>query len=124
MPDTDTAIVDRPLTHDGVVDGIEYHSGEPFTIVTRTVEPERLQVVDLVPGAAALGWLLGDSGVLAEWQAERIARGLGHGLRPARASASEPLSKVGRNAPCPCGSGQKFKRCCALTTEIIDEGQS
>lgn len=22
-------------------------------------------------------------------------------------------SKVGRNAPCPCGSGQKFKKCCA-----------
>lgn len=21
--------------------------------------------------------------------------------------------KVGRNDPCPCGSGQKFKRCCA-----------
>src|SRR6266851_7883310 len=21
--------------------------------------------------------------------------------------------KVGRNAPCPCGSGRKFKRCCA-----------
>lgn len=20
--------------------------------------------------------------------------------------------KVGRNAPCPCGSGNKFKRCC------------
>ena len=23
---------------------------------------------------------------------------------------SEP--KVGRNAPCPCGSGKKFKKCC------------
>ncbi len=22
------------------------------------------------------------------------------------------LPKVGRNEPCPCGSGQKFKRCC------------
>lgn len=21
--------------------------------------------------------------------------------------------KVGRNDPCPCGSGQKFKKCCA-----------
>ena len=26
---------------------------------------------------------------------------------PARAAA-----KVGRNDPCPCGSGKKFKRCC------------
>jgi hypothetical protein len=24
----------------------------------------------------------------------------------------EPGRKVGRNAPCPCGSGRKFKRCC------------
>jgi preprotein translocase subunit SecA len=23
--------------------------------------------------------------------------------------------KVGRNAPCPCGSGKKFKKCCGLT---------
>jgi SEC-C motif-containing protein len=23
--------------------------------------------------------------------------------------------KVGRNAPCPCGSGKKYKRCCAAT---------
>jgi len=24
-----------------------------------------------------------------------------------------PLPKVGRNEPCPCGSGRKFKKCCA-----------
>jgi len=23
-----------------------------------------------------------------------------------------PSPKVGRNAPCPCGSGKKFKKCC------------
>ncbi|MDH3723790.1 MAG: SEC-C metal-binding domain-containing protein, partial [Desulfobacteraceae bacterium] len=22
--------------------------------------------------------------------------------------------KVGRNAPCPCGSGKKYKKCCGL----------
>jgi hypothetical protein len=26
-----------------------------------------------------------------------------------------PRSKVGRNEPCPCGSGAKFKRCCGAT---------
>jgi len=25
--------------------------------------------------------------------------------------------KVGRNAPCPCGSGKKFKRCCLANAE-------
>ncbi|MGA2149181.1 MAG: SEC-C metal-binding domain-containing protein [Bryobacteraceae bacterium] len=23
-----------------------------------------------------------------------------------------PEPKIGRNEPCPCGSGQKYKRCC------------
>jgi hypothetical protein len=24
------------------------------------------------------------------------------------------MAAIGRNAPCPCGSGKKYKRCCAL----------
>ena len=28
---------------------------------------------------------------------------------------SEP--KIGRNEPCPCGSGKKYKKCCALVNE-------
>jgi len=123
-PDTDTAIVDGPLQHDGHIDGIEYHRAEPFAIVTRTITPDRIRVVDLVPGAAALGYLFGVSGVLTEWQADRITRGLGPGARPGVASAGKSMSKVGRNTPCPCGSGRKFKRCCSLTTEILDEGRS
>lgn len=27
--------------------------------------------------------------------------------------ATNPQRLVGRNDPCPCGSGQKFKKCCA-----------
>ena len=35
-------------------------------------------------------------------------------LRASRASAAGPTrrTKIGRNDPCPCGSGRKFKRCC------------
>lgn len=29
------------------------------------------------------------------------------------------VNKVGRNEPCPCGSGKKFKKCCALAKEGI-----
>jgi uncharacterized protein YecA (UPF0149 family) len=29
-------------------------------------------------------------------------------VRPIR----KPLGKVGRNDPCPCGSGKKYKKCC------------
>ncbi|MCK4934592.1 MAG: SEC-C domain-containing protein [Simkaniaceae bacterium] len=28
------------------------------------------------------------------------------------------MDKVGRNDPCPCGSGKKFKKCCAMKTPI------
>ena len=33
------------------------------------------------------------------------------------AEAPEPMhdAKVGRNAPCPCGSGKKYKKCCGTT---------
>jgi len=30
------------------------------------------------------------------------------------------VSVVGRNDPCPCGSGQKYKRCCAKKLEVED----
>ena len=36
------------------------------------------------------------------------------GARPLRSLASPP--KVGRNDPCPCGSGKKFKKCCGQIT--------
>ena len=26
--------------------------------------------------------------------------------------ASKPMHKIGRNDPCPCGSGKKYKKCC------------
>lgn len=30
-----------------------------------------------------------------------------------KTSAPPPVPKVGRNAPCPCGSGKKYKKCCS-----------
>ncbi|MBI4735676.1 MAG: preprotein translocase subunit SecA [candidate division NC10 bacterium] len=37
----------------------------------------------------------------------------GRSLRPAAAPAvAAPRAKVGRNEPCPCGSGKKYKKCC------------
>ncbi len=31
-------------------------------------------------------------------------------------TATASAAKVGRNQPCPCGSGKKFKYCCGLST--------
>ena len=36
---------------------------------------------------------------------------------PQKSSPSAPVrvTKVGRNDPCPCGSGKKYKKCCGLS---------
>ncbi len=41
---------------------------------------------------------------------EAAMRAQGEGAKPATIRRSQP--KVGRNAPCPCGSGKKYKQCC------------
>ena len=37
----------------------------------------------------------------------------------ARPPRTRTMPKVGRNDPCPCGSGKKFKKCCARTSGTI-----
>lgn len=32
------------------------------------------------------------------------------------------MAAIGRNEPCPCGSGQKYKRCCALKAQKASLG--
>jgi preprotein translocase subunit SecA len=50
------------------------------------------------------------------WQEGRGGESTGASARPA--SRAEPRvaggQKVGRNDPCPCGSGKKYKKCCLL----------
>ncbi len=41
------------------------------------------------------------------WGRNRFTHELESGIAP---EAAKP--KVGRNEPCPCGSGKKFKKCC------------
>ena len=36
----------------------------------------------------------------------------GRSLKPAASAITAPRAKVGRNDPCPCGSGKKYKKCC------------
>ncbi len=35
---------------------------------------------------------------------------------------SHPREKTGRNSPCPCGSGKKYKQCCLSNTSIASAG--
>jgi hypothetical protein len=47
-------------------------------------------------------------------QAGGLPSGGSRPSRPERPAAPAPAAKVGRNDPCPCGSGEKYKRCCGL----------
>jgi preprotein translocase subunit SecA len=50
-------------------------------------------------------------------QQEQVANTpVGQPSRPATVRRSQP--KVGRNDPCPCGSGKKYKRCCGAATAV------
>jgi uncharacterized protein YecA (UPF0149 family) len=48
--------------------------------------------------------------------AKQSASQPGHGAPPISEPASQPIRhtgpEVGRNDPCPCGSGKKYKKCC------------
>ena len=43
--------------------------------------------------------------------AKPLVEGFAGGKMPTRAPAKKAV-KVGRNDPCPCGSGKKYKKCC------------
>jgi tetratricopeptide (TPR) repeat protein len=51
--------------------------------------------------------------------AERLGRELPHpgDPRPVRVAPIPARSVVGRNHPCPCGSGKKYKKCCLAKEE-------
>jgi uncharacterized protein len=49
---------------------------------------------------------------LNEWRVENHDPGKGISGTPPTQSNS--FGKVGRNDPCPCGSGKKYKKCCGL----------
>jgi hypothetical protein len=38
------------------------------------------------------------------------------GLFKAKSKEKTPIAEIARNAPCPCGSGRKYKRCCGLVS--------
>ena len=46
-------------------------------------------------------------------EAVRTGREAHHAPRQATKPFVHRAEKVGRNDPCPCGSGKKFKKCCA-----------
>ena len=44
--------------------------------------------------------------------ANPLIEGFAGGKAPAKKAPVKKTEKVGRNDPCPCGSGKKYKKCC------------
>ncbi|MBE6568415.1 MAG: hypothetical protein E7657_07140, partial [Ruminococcaceae bacterium] len=38
---------------------------------------------------------------------------------PAKRAPAKADKKVGRNDPCPCGSGKKYKMCCGANPNLV-----
>ena len=54
--------------------------------------------------------------------AEMLARG--GEAREVMALLAEEARTTGRNDPCPCGSGKKYKRCCGVCSRLMSSGRS
>ena len=67
--------------------------------------------------AKNMGWMQGFHKVERHYEAEADAEedleSLASGYTTATIHRTAP--KVGRNEPCPCGSGKKFKKCCGAS---------
>jgi hypothetical protein len=100
--------LDVPIEGDGLTEAECYALLEGLGLVAgsppRVVEPDPVEVV-----------LTLDEEDRRELDRTRAARDPGAGTTPTEALPSLQAAfgggDVGRNDPCPCGSGQKFKRC-------------
>jgi len=79
---------------------------EKHPAVVRVQSWERAQEVAALCSAHQIHYIIG-----LEPDRPEDLTDVDHALNP-----PEPIrvtSKAGRNVPCPCGSGRKFKKCCA-----------
>jgi uncharacterized protein len=84
----------------------EHHPDPEMRPYTGVISAERRE--RLIASAAA--------GVMAIYDYFETNRLLEARARAAARTFRRDIPKVGRNAPCPCGSGKKFKHCCGKTT--------
>ncbi len=82
-------------------------------------DPEGMAGLDydrIRPFTDAIGTLSGWYGFSVQYRRDQERRAAGLDDLPARSCDApphvNPLRHVGRNDPCPCGSGKKYKKCC------------
>ena len=103
---------------------VQIQQGEPSPEQPRQPRPEPPRALGPTPAAAAAASAaarvevapqrLPDFARALERKQERQQKELQYQTGPAQAEAPKPVragAKVGRNDPCPCGSGKKYKKC-------------
>jgi uncharacterized protein len=78
-------------------------SGEEEALIETPAQREELS--KLIP--ASVAW------IYKFWAPQRYAAA----ERTAGKTDGQEIPKIGRSAPCPCGSGRKFKKCCGASTQ-------
>jgi uncharacterized protein len=84
----------------------EHHPDPGMRPHSEPISPEVRE--KLIVGAAA-----GVTGIYRYFQAQRLLEEPGRG---GSTTFRRAMPKIGRNDSCPCGSGKKFKQCCARIT--------
>jgi hypothetical protein len=96
-------------------------AGEPLEAI-HSLEAAVRADPDFALAAGALAELEMDRGNVTRAMSLAVrdedAAGLVRWIEEERARQAALRPSAGRNDPCPCGSGQKFKRCCANRTEL------
>lgn len=103
----------EPVVFTGFLDGINTSLKEELDLDSLDEETELSSEIDFEKlywnmHEAKADWLYN----LKEWDnilPEEIRRELAREFRQSKMAVS---NKVGRNVPCPCGSGKKYKKCC------------
>lgn len=78
-------------------------------------EQEQLSFNALLVNSLVRYWRWAPRRVVAHAVVDHVEQAGGHGSRD-RAPGRYPDTP--RNAPCPCGSGKKFKRCCGVSGNV------
>ena len=85
------------FTSRSIAENIVKESGRPEGSLATFAAKFHEVFPEAVTGYAQIGMVIRK----AVRQADKAAR-----------ESDDSISSVGRNAPCPCGSGKKYKRCC------------
>lgn len=104
----------RPVIYMGFLDGIntslkngnDFESFDENSHVEIEIEPETLFYNMLAAGADYLYGLPQWEDILGEDKMKELAK------KYKQSKTVVKGKKIGRNEPCPCGSGKKYKHCC------------